>query len=563
MTRKAKVGSGKKKTASKSPMPARGYRDMREHIEALDAAGLLLTIDKPVNKDTELHPLVRWQFRGGLKEGERKAFLFTNVTDSRGRKFDMPVVVGALAANQDIYAIGMNQPLDQIGTRWDAAMNNPIPPRVVASAPCQEVVWTGKDLVGDGKGLDALPVPISTPGFDAAPYFTATNVVTRDPDTGVQNMGTYRAGLKASNRLAVRMASREGGAGGYLHWCKCQARGDKMMPCAVVVGAPPVVAYLGPQKLGAHRDEAEVAGGIAGAPINMVKCKTVDLMVPAEAEIVIEGLVDTTYLEPEAPFGESHGHIALEDYNMIFDVTAITMKKKPVLASIISQVTPSESSVIKRVAYEPMFLSHLRDQLGLRGVKRVSLHEPLTNIRKVIFLVMERGTSRTEVWRALYGAAVLRADCGKYVIAVNEDIDPDDGDAIFWAMAYRANVLTDIEVLHHRPRGHGPKSGNVNEDGTLLIDATLKGDMPPLALPKKEYMEGARTLWDKLGLPPIKEQSPWHGYDLGDWLDAWDQSAARAVAGDYAENGRRTSQRRVSGVTPETPVRDVEDAPGG
>jgi len=376
-------------------------------------------------------------------------------------------------------------------------------------------------------------------------------------------MGTYRAGLKASNRLAVRMASREGGAGGYLHWRKYQARGDKSMPCAIVVGAPPVVAYLGPQKLGTHRDEAEVAGGIAGAPINMVKCKTSDLMVPAEAEMVIEGLVDTEYLEPEAPFGESHGHIALEDYNMVFDVTAITMKKKPVLVSIISQVTPSESSVIKRVAYEPMFLAHLRDQLGIRGVKRVSLHEPLTNIRKVIFLVMDRATSRNEVWRALYGAAVLRADCGKYVIAVNDDINPDDGDAIFWSLAYRANVLTDIEILHHRPRGHGPKSGNVNEDGSVLIDATLKGDMPPLALPKKEYMEDAKVLWEKLGLPALKEQSPWHGYDMGDWFDAWDQTAARAVAGDYAENGRRTAQRRVSGhdVIPETPVREVEGNP--
>jgi 4-hydroxy-3-polyprenylbenzoate decarboxylase len=555
------MAGAKKNIASK--LPARGYRDLQEHLAALDAAGLLLTIDVPVNKDTELHPLVRWQFRGGLKEGERKAFLFTNVTDSRGRKFDMPVVVGALAANQDIYAIGMNQPLDQIGVRWEQAMNNPIPPKTVTKAPCQEVVWTGDDLVGEGKGLDALPVPISTPGFDATAYFTATNVVTRDPETGVQNMGTYRAGLKASNRLAVRMASREGGAGGYLHWRKYQARGDKSMPCAIVVGAPPVVAYLGPQKLGTHRDEAEVAGGIAGAPINMVKCKTSDLMVPAEAEMVIEGLVDTEYLEPEAPFGESHGHIALEDYNMVFDVTAITMKKKPVLVSIISQVTPSESSVIKRVAYEPMFLAHLRDQLGIRGVKRVSLHEPLTNIRKVIFLVMDRATSRNEVWRALYGAAVLRADCGKYVIAVNDDINPDDGDAIFWSLAYRANVLTDIEILHHRPRGHGPKSGNVNEDGSVLIDATLKGDMPPLALPKKEYMEDAKVLWEKLGLPALKEQSPWHGYDMGDWFDAWDQTAARAVAGDYAENGRRTAQRRVSGhdVIPETPVREVEGNP--
>ncbi|MCZ6884766.1 MAG: UbiD family decarboxylase [Alphaproteobacteria bacterium] len=541
--------------------PKRGYRDLQEHLKVLDAAGLLVTITEPVNKDTEMHPLVRWQFRGGMPEAERKAFLFTNITDSRGRSFDIPVVIGALAANQEIYRTGLDVPLEEIGPLWARAWNDPIPPNVVDEAPCQEVVITGEDLIGENKGLDALPVPISTPGYDSAPYFTATTVVTRDPETGVQNMGTYRAGLKASNRLAVRMASRTGGAGGYLHWCKYKEKGDKTMPCAVVVGAPPVVAYLGPQKLSPNRDEIEVAGALAGAPINMVKCKTNDLMVPAEAELVIEGLVDTEYLEPEAPFGESHGHIALEDYNMIFDVTAITMKAKPVLASIISQVTPSESSVIKRVAYEPMFLAHLRETLGISGVKRVVLHEPLTNIRKVIFVVMERGAPRTEIWRALYGAASLRADCGKYVIAVNDDIDADNGDAVFWALAYRANVLTDVEILHHRPRGHGPKSGNVTEDGSLLIDATLKAKMPPLALPKREYMEGAKALWERLGLPAIQAQSPWHGYDMGDWFEAWDKAAERAIAGDWAENGRRTAQRRVKDVTPETPVRNVEGDP--
>ncbi len=547
--------------ANTAKLPKRGYRDLQEHLKALDAAGLLVTITEPVNKDTEMHPLVRWQFRGGMPEAERKAFLFTNITDSRGRSFDIPVVIGALAANQEIYRTGLDVPLEEIGPLWARAWNDPVPPNVVDEAPCQEVVITGEDLIGENKGLDALPVPISTPGYDSAPYFTATTVVTRDPETGVQNMGTYRAGLKASNRLAVRMASRTGGAGGYLHWCKYKEKGDKTMPCAVVVGAPPVVAYLGPQKLSPNRDEIEVAGALAGAPINMVKCKTNDLMVPAEAELVIEGLVDTEYLEPEAPFGESHGHIALEDYNMIFDVTAITMKAKPVLASIISQVTPSESSVIKRVAYEPMFLAHLRETLGISGVKRVVLHEPLTNIRKVIFVVMERGTPRTEIWRALYGAASLRADCGKYVVAVNDDIDPDNGDAVFWALAYRANVLTDVEVLHHRPRGHGPKSGNVTEDGSLLIDATLKAKMPPLALPKREYMEGAKALWERLGLPAIQAQSPWHGYDMGDWFEAWDKAAERAIAGDWAENGRRTAQRRVKDVTPETPVRNVEGDP--
>ena len=549
-----------KKSANNSGQ-RRGYRDLHEHLAALDEAGFLFTIDEPVNKDTEMHPLVRWQFRGGMAEKDRKAFLFTNIVDAKGRRYDKPVVIGALAANAQIYSIGMGVGLDEIGSTWDRAIANPIPPIVVEDAPCHEVVIEGNDLDGPSRGLDALPIPISTPGFDCAPYLTATNCITRDPETGIQNMGTYRAGLKSSRRLGVRMAVRPGGAGGYPHWRKYQARTEPM-PIAIVLGCPPVVAYLGPQKLPRDKDEIDVAGGIAGAPINVVRAKTVDLFVPAESEIVIEGLIDTEYLEPEAPFGESHGHIALEDFNMIMDVTAITMRGDAIVPSIISQVTPSESSVIKRVAYEPMFLAHLRDHLGIKGVKRVSLHEPLTNIRKIIFIQMERGVPTTEIWRALYGASMLRADCGKYVIAVNDDIDPDNGDAVFWALAYRANPGLDIQILPYRDRGHGPKTDRGGgRDATLLIDATLKGNMPPLALPKREYMEGAKALWERLDLPPLSPESPWFGYSMGDWSDEWDAAAERAVTGDYLENGRLSAQRRRRGVAPNTPVRSVSDEP--
>ncbi len=147
---------------------------------------------------------------------------------------------------------------------------------------------------------------------------------------------------------------------------------------------------MGPQKLPIGVDEFTVAGGLAGAPINVVRARTVDLLVPAEAELVIEGLIDTEYLEPEAPFGESHGHVALEEFNLPMRVTAITHRRQPVIPSYISQVAPSESSVIKRVAYEPLFLAHLRDALGIKGVKRVALHEPLTGLLRVTVIV-ERG----------------------------------------------------------------------------------------------------------------------------------------------------------------------------
>ena len=533
----------------------RGSPDLRTHLRALDRAGLLVTVDRPIDKDTELHPLVRWQFRGGLAEADRKAFLFTRVTCARGRAYDMPVVVGALAANPAIYGVGMGAPVAGIGPLWMQAVEAPIAPERADDAPCQEVVIEGDELRGEGRGLDALPVPVSTPGFDAAPYLTAANCITRDPETGVQNVGIYRCGLKAPDRLAIRMGTRIGGAGGYLHWRGWRARGEPM-PCAVALGGPPAVSYAGAQKLRRGLDELAVAGAIMGRALPVVRARTVDLLVPAEAEIVVEGLIDTEYLEPEAPFGESHGHVALEDYNMPFAVTAITRRRAPILPSIISQVTPSESSVIKRVAYEPMFLAYLRDRLGIRQVRRVAMHEPLTNIRRVILVQFGPGAPRTEIWRALYGAANLRADCGKYVIAVSEDVDPDNADAILWSLGYRANPARDLQVLGHRARGHGPKPGPADEeDATLLIDATLKGDLPPVALPRREFMERARAIWDELGLPALRPEPPWSGYSLGDWSEEWDAAAARAVAGDWQENGRRTAQRRRRGIDPGTPAR--------
>jgi UbiD family decarboxylase len=531
--------------------------DFQQHLARLEANGLLIRIDRPINKDTELHPLVRWQFQGGLAEDDRRAFLFTHVVDSHGRRYDMPVVVGALAASARIYAFGMGRPVDEIEQAWTSAIANPIPPTLVTTPPCQEVVIKGDALRGVGNGLAALPVPISTPGFDSAPYLTATLCITQDPETGVRNMGTYRGQLKATDRLGVRMASRIGGAGGYLHWQKYRKL-KKPMPCAIVVGCAPVVMFTGPQKLPIDQDEMGVAGGLAGQPIRTAKAVTIDVEVPADAEIVIEGLIDPELLEPEAPFGESHGYVALEEFNMSMQVTAITHKRSPVYVSIISQVTPSESSVIKRLAYEPMFLAHLRNQLSIKSVRRVVLHEPLTNLRPVIFLQFAPGAPRTEVWRGLHGAATLRADCGKIVVAVSEDIDPANVNAILWSIAYRSNPAEDVHIAPNRSVGHGPKSGRHGTDSTLLIDATLKHVMAPLALPAREFMEHARAIWDELGLPAITPQTPWHGYTLGDWDAAWDVFARRAVEGEWAENGIDTFARRRAGLTPETPVQEVE-----
>src|ERR1700730_7135804 len=143
----------------------RGYADLHEHLDRLDRAGLLYRIDAPVNKDTEMHPLVRWQFRGGIAEKDRKAFLFTNVVDAKGRKHDIPVLVGGLAANREIYRIGLGCAFDEMDARWVRAINSPIAPRVVDDAPCHEIVITGKALDKPGQGPSGSSLPISPPGW--------------------------------------------------------------------------------------------------------------------------------------------------------------------------------------------------------------------------------------------------------------------------------------------------------------------------------------------------------------------------------------------------------------
>ena len=547
---KKKTGKAARSTQKK------GYPDLHDHIEALKKAGQLVVIDRPINKDTEMHPLVRWQYCGGVADEDRKAWLFTNVTDSAGRKYDIPVLVAGLGGNQTIYSMGIGCEIPDIRDKWIKAFAKPIPPRVIKDAPCQEIVYKGKALLS-GHGLDDIPVPISTPGWDNAPYTSSSHFITKDPESGIQNMGTYRGQIKAPDRMGMN-TSTELRTGGYMHWLKWKALG-KPMPCAVVLGCPPAVSYTSVQKVPEDVDELDVTGGLIGKPLNVVKAKTVDLLVPAEAEIVIEGFVSTEYLEPEAPFGESHGHVNLQEYNGYVDVTCITRRKNAVLTSWVSQLTPCESTGIIGPGRNAMHLRHLRDNLGIKGVHKVVVHDRLTGLQKLIVVQFEKGTPETEVWRALYGAASLRRAEGKWVIAVDKDIDANNGDAIFWAMCYRCKPHRDMQMLLHKEETHGPHSKIDSTDSAVLINTVLKEPFPPIAMPKKEYMEGARKIWEELGFQKLNPVMPWYGYDLGEWDDHLERQAQLAVKSRYWETGKWCAEHRRNDVAMNTEMRSVKE----
>ncbi|HXF34652.1 MAG TPA: UbiD family decarboxylase [Candidatus Acidoferrales bacterium] len=513
------------------PASTAGYRDLRAHLQALEAQGLLHRIDRLINKDTEMHPLVRWQYRGGIPDAGRKAFLFTNVTDSTGRKYDAPVLVGGLAGSKKIYALGLQCELEDVGEKWERALANPIEPVMSREpAPVHEIVRQGAQLEAWG-GLLNFPTPISTPGYDNAPYLTSAQYITKDPETGVRNVGHYRGQIKGAMRVAVQFSTPFKDA--LVHWRKAKARGEHL-PVAIVVGAPPVVAFGGVQRAPIGVDEYALSGGLAGEPIRLVKCKTVDIEVPADAEVVIEGYVRTDYVEPEGPFGESYGFVSPRTESPMVEITCITHRRDPIWTSFISQVTPSESSTIKVVAYEPMFLNFLRNTCGVKSVVKVLMHEPLSNIRPVIFLQF-KNASEGEVWRALKLASGFQTNVGKVIIAVDEDIDPDNLDAIMWALAYRMTPHKDVQIVRgfYEAFAHNEDM----ENSVLLVNATLRHKLPPISLPKREFMERSLEIWRELGLPAVSPQAPWHGYSLGEWSDDLDLEAALATEGRWLETG--------------------------
>ncbi len=569
-----------------APRTGRGYADLREHLAALERAGLLVRVKRPMQAETEIHPLVRWQYRGGLPDDQWKAFLFENVHTAKGGASRFRVGVGVLAASKYVYAAGLGCTPEEIAGRWEKATANRVDPAIVEDGPVHEEVHLGDALLEKG-GIGEFPIPISTPGFDNGPYTTCTHWFTKDPDTGVRNQGNYRGQVKSPTRFGIFPSGL--GQDVYIHWQKARRNGQHL-PAALVIGGPPVVSYATVQKVPYGVDEMSIAGGLAGEPIRMVRCKTVPLEVPADAEIVFEGYINTQELEEEGPFGESHGYMHPRQLNPFFEITAITHRKDAIWVSFISQVTPSESSVIKKVAYEPIFTDHLRKTCNIRSVKRVVMHEPLTNLRKLIVVQMANGAREAEIWRALRAASSFNQGVGKICVAVDEDIDPDDATALWWAVCYRARPAQDVEITRHLEKGHAPPfrgtgieraaegrdtvgHGDPADDSGMLINACLKEPWPPISLPSKEYMDNALKIWKELGLPALRPQRPWYGYSLGQWDEELEAEALLALRGEHYQTGEKLAKRRVklSGtraarpdvyLDPGTPV-DIEAARHG
>lgn len=531
----------------------RYFRDLRDFISLLEETGNLHRISARIEKNTELMPLVRWQYQG-LPDNQRKAFLFENVTDPKGKSYDCRVAVGVLGASREIYKMALGVADDEgpgaVAERWNQALSRPIPPRLVKKGPVKDVVLTGREISRPDGGLLRFPVPISNPGFDGGPFLTAPYVVTKDPDSGVPNVGTYRCMIKGPNKTGVSVPPAQHIG---IHFHKCRER-KVSLPAAIVLGCSPAIGLASVAKVGYDRNEYAVAGGIGGEPIQLVRCETVDLEVPATAEIVIEGDIPTDYLEPEGPFGEFTGYMGGQMINGVMLVKCITHRKNPIL-QMFTEGVPSESGVMRKMGFEATLYKLLKYDCNIPTVIDVTLHES-SGSRKYVVIRMKK-TNPAQPWQALHAAVALDPSHGKILIVVDEDIDPEDADSVNWAISFRMQPHRDVKITTHKFAGLDPSAAPPGSPVTearfpspsgcsaILIDATRKWPYPPVALPAKKYMEAAKNIWEKLDLPPLKPKMPWYGYSLGHWSEEDEANAERAVKGDYRNVAVRLQKKAI------------------
>jgi len=531
----------------------RYFRDLREFIARLEETGNLHRIRERIEKNTELMPLVRWQYQG-LPDSQRKAFLFDNVTDPQGKNYDCRVAVGVLGASREIYkmALGVDAKNSSGGVseRWNDALSHPIKPRSVKTGPVKEVILSGKELSRAGGGLLRFPVPISNPGFDGGPFLTAPYVVTKDLDTGIPNVGTYRCMIKGPNRAGVSVPPAQHIG---IHFHKCKER-KIPLPAAIVLGCSPAVGLASVAKVGYDRNEYAVAGGISGEALALVKCESVDLEVPAAAEIVIEGEIPTDTMEPEGPFGEFTGYMGGQMMNGIFMVKCITHRRAPIL-QMFTEGVPSESGVMRKMGYESTLYKLLKYDCNIPTVMDVTLHES-SGSRKYVVIRL-RKTNPAQPWQALQAAVALDPSHGKILVAVDEDIDPEDADSVNWAISFRMQPHRDVKITTHKFAGLDPSAAPPGSPvaearfpspsgcSAIMMDATRKWPYPPVALPAKKYMEAAKDKWERLGLPPLKPKMPWYGYSLGYWGEEDEENAEWAVRGEHHKVAERLRKKAV------------------
>jgi 4-hydroxy-3-polyprenylbenzoate decarboxylase len=331
-------------------------------------------------------------------------------------------------------------------------------PKRVRSGPCQEVVLRGDDV-----DLDALPIQTCWPG-DAAPFITLPAVITRDPRTGTRNVGMYRLQKLDRRTTAMHWQIHKDGRADYL-------LADGRLDVAVALGLDPVTTYAASAPLPKHVDELMLAGFLRGEPVELVRGVTVDLDVPANAEIVLEGYVQKDDLTEEGPFGDHTGYYTAAEPFPVFHVTAVTMRRDAIYPSIVVGKPPQEDAWLGK-ATERIFLPAVR----MTVPEIVDYDLPVAGAFHNCCIVSIRkafpGHAR-KVMHAIWGLGMLSLT--KAVVVVDEDVDVHDYAQVFFTVGANVDPKRDV-LISEGPLDHLDHAPTLQFfGGKIGIDATRKG----------------------------------------------------------------------------------------
>ena len=442
--------------------------DLREWIALLEREGELVRVPAEVDPDLEITEIVDRTVKAG-----GPALLF-----ERPRGARHPLLINQFGTERRM-ALGFDVPsLDALGERVADVLEMQPPagladkirglrklksiadsrPRAVRSGPSQEIVLTGDDV-----DLDLLPIQRCWPG-DPAPFVTLPAVITRDPRTGTRNVGMYRMQKIDRRTTFMHWQIHKDGRADYLAT-------DGKIPVAVALGLDPITAYSASAPLPKHIDELMLAGFLRGAPVELVQAKTVDLEVPAHAEIVLEGTIEKGEVGLEGPFGDHTGYYTPQEPFPIFRLSAITMRRDAVYPSIVVGKPPQEDAWLGK-ATERIFLPAVR----LTVPEIVDYDLPVAGAFHNCVIVSIRkafpGHAR-KVMSAIWGLGML--SLSKSVVVVDEHVNVHDYAEVFFYVGANVDPKRDV-VIGEGPLDHLDHAPTLQfVGGKLGIDATAKG----------------------------------------------------------------------------------------
>ena len=465
-------------------------KSMRDFIEQAEAEGMLQRIKAEVDWDLELSHIAKLN-----EEKKGPALLFENVKD-----YNSPVITSVCTTTERLSIImGMptNSSLVDLMRHWVEKGKTKVPPKIVDTGPCKE-----NKMMAEEVDLFKFPVPKFFP-MDGGRFFgTAHFVVTKDPESDWVNVGTYRLQLLDKNTLGTQFIK---GKHSDIMLKKYQAMG-KPMPVAVVVGCDPLMFLMGAARLSAFESEYDLAGSIRGESIEVVKCETNDLIVPATSEIVVEGEVDADKFLEEGPFGEYTGYysgVGSDPRNYI-KVNCVTHRNNPIFMATTVGRAVTDTHMTMALTYGATLWQQLV-AMKIPGIKAV--YCPPEGSGRFLAIISMKQMYPGHADQVL--TAAISTEMGAYglktVIVVDEDIDPWDISRVMYALSFRFQPNRSQVIKRGRSTPLDPslpiKAREIT--GRLLLDATIPYDWKEKPIPIEldpEIVKKVEARWSEFGL---------------------------------------------------------------